>query len=122
MRRYPQIGDDILDTRAVDDMIEELEDELEEDPSLEAEQEQLKDLLSFREDLSGYCDWVHGETLILDTYRVQYTEQFAADIGAVSEDSQWPNNHIDWHTAMEDLFQDYTSSEIGRFEYYVRVS
>lgn len=151
-----RIGDDILDTRDVDGMIEELQDledaleecqscydEISENPEYyEAEeienalrrrdeaaedftaedQSLLKELLQFKEELEDYVpDWRHGETLILESYREEYTQQFAEDIGAVGENSSWIK--IDWEATAEELFRwDYTSAEIQGETYYVRAS
>ena len=142
-RLQPNIGDDILDTRDVDDLIEELTDELEEfdeeafsdfenldDDELEEKYgslrgsaetvyDKLVELLSFKEELEGYCDWEHGETLINEDYREKYAEEFAHDIGAVGDNSDWIK--IDWKATAEELFRyDYTSAEIQGETYYVR--
>lgn len=111
-----QIGDDILDTRDIDDRIEELEE-------LEEEVEELIQLKELRSDLADYCDWDHGETLIHESHQIEYAQQLADDIGAINPTPNWPNNHIDWEAAAEELFtHDYISSEIGRHTYHVRCS
>lgn len=35
----------------------------------------------------------------------EYAEELASDIGAVNRDAKWPNNHIDWEAAGEELLQ-----------------
>lgn len=127
-----QIGDDILDTRDIDKMIEDLEvveveylEALEKDDDktlqdLQLEMDELEELRQFKEELEPYCDWTHGETLIHETYRADYTESLAEDIGAVGKNSTWIV--IDWEATARELFDtDYTSALLGGEEYYVRV-
>ena len=59
----------------------------------------------------NYGDWDHGATLILESYFTQYAEQMAGDTGATNPDSAWPNSHIDWDAAAEELKADYTELE-----------
>ena len=149
-----KIGDDILDTRQIEDLIDDLthrsehlddcrdeyieamegddysqEDidylhnryqEAVEDFSVEDAQ-LLEDLLRFKDELEGYCDWDHGETLIHKDYREEYAELLAKDYGAISSTPQWPLDHIDWKAAAEELFRhDYTHAEIRGEIYYAR--
>lgn len=141
-----KIGDDILDTRDLEERIEELEaleEALEDafseyDPDDEEscdalrdadynftaeEREELTTLRDFKEEMEGYCDWRHGETLIEESYRETYAEQLAEDIGAIDRNANWPLNHIDWTAAAKDLFaHDYHYAELGGFTYYVHCS
>lgn len=136
------IGDQVLDTRYVNQMIEDLEDGISEelfkdyfDNTLTEEEfrerhgdpddyevEELKALRDFRDELEGYCDWNNGETLIEADYREIYAEELAEDIGAINRHATWPLQHIDWKAAAADLFRyDYTSADIQGYTYYVRV-
>lgn len=65
-------------------------------------------------------DWQYGATLILESYFQEYAEQLAEDIGAVNKDATWPNNHIDWHAAAEELKGDYTSIDFAGETYLIR--
>lgn len=139
------IGDDLLDTRDIEDRIDDLEaceadyEELltEYTPTksiAEAtklamdeagwdfdERHELIMLREFRAELEGYCDWRHGETLIHEDFFEHYAEELATDIGAVSSDHNWPLQHIDWKAAAEDLKQDYTNADMDGSTYYARV-
>jgi hypothetical protein len=136
------LGPDILDTRDVQQRIDELTETEEEYQELfdayfptmsaaEAAQKacdesgldyddriELQDLRELRDELEGYCDWTGGEALIHEDYFVQYTEQLAEDIGAIDPLATWPLNRIDWDAAAADLKADYTKSG----DYYVRMS
>jgi antirestriction protein len=50
----------------------------------------------------------------------EYAQDFAYDIGAVNDDGNWPNYHIDWEAAARDLAMDYTLVEWEGNDYYVR--
>lgn len=84
------------------------------------EQEELKQLLRFKGELEGYCDWQHGATLIRDDYLEEYAKELADDIGAIDTNAKWPLNHIDWEAAAEELKQDYTGGEFDGVTYWVR--
>ena len=82
---------------------------------------ELKVLRDFRDELEPYCsDWRHGETLIRDSYFKEYAEELAADIGAISQDHQWPLNCIDWDKAARELQMDYTSGYFDGVTYWAR--
>lgn len=65
-------------------------------------------------------DWTFGETLIREDYFVEYAEDYAGDVGLINEEARWPNNHIDWEAAAEDLKQDYSTVTYGDATYLVR--
>ena len=123
MLNYPSSNDDVIDSRDVIAAIEELESELEDsgedfdEADLLAE---LKELASEAEDYAS--DWRYGETLIRESYFVEYAQELAEDIGAVNSDQSWPNSCIDWDQAARDLQMDYTAVEFGDTTYYVRCS
>jgi hypothetical protein len=77
----------------------------------------LEDLKSQAECCS---DWEYGETLIRESYFEEYARQFASDIGAINEDSNWPNCHIDWEAAADALKQDYTGVDFDGETYLIR--
>lgn len=82
--------------------------------------EELAELLALAEQGEGYGDWSHGETLILESHFEDYAQELAEDIGAVNKDAKWPNNHIDWEAAADELRQDYTELDFGGETYLMR--
>lgn len=82
---------------------------------------ELAALESLAEEASDYADdWHYGVALIRDSYFEDYAREFADDIGATDRDAKWPNNHIDWEAAADELRQDYTSVEFYGVTYWVR--
>lgn len=85
------------------------------------ELEELAELEAFAKEGEDYCDdWHHGETLIREEYFEEYAQELAEDIGAVNKEATWPNNHIDWESAADDLRQDYTELDFGGETYLAR--
>lgn len=124
---------DIIDSRDViariDELVEErdsyIEDNEGETPDwvehYPDEAEELTALEELASEAEGYApDWHHGETLIRDSYFVEYAEQLADDIGAVNSEAGWPNSHIDWDAAADDLKQDYTAVDFAGETYWIR--
>jgi hypothetical protein len=125
--------DDVIDSRDVIDRIEELEGERDSwlaDPDADdsdwaavnvddaEELATLKALASEGEDYAA--DWTHGETLIRDSYFVEYAQELAEDIGAINHEASWPNTCIDWDQAARELRMDYTAVEFGDVTYWIR--
>jgi hypothetical protein len=136
-------NEDVLDSRDVIARIDELESELREqfeaelntgsdfekwlervadqqDFSMVDEAVELQILRSLAEEGAGSPDWAHGETLIRDSYFVDYAEQLADDIDAIKREANWPLNCIDWEKAAEQLKADYFSVEFDGVTYWVR--
>lgn len=110
---------DIFDSRDVIKRITELE--LGEDSLDEYEQEELKGLKELEDEAKGVApDWEHGATFICDDYFEDYARDLAEDIGAISRDSHWPANCIDWEQAANELRMDYCSIEVDGTDYWVR--
>jgi hypothetical protein len=65
-------------------------------------------------------DWQYGATLVRESYFQTYAESMAEDIGAVNSDAKWPNNHIDWEAAADELRQDYTEVTFKKVTYLMR--
>jgi uncharacterized protein (UPF0335 family) len=82
--------------------------------------EELDALLALQSQCEGYGDWDHGETLIHDGYFQTYAKELAEETGMVNEDARWPNNHIDWESAAEELQQDYMSIDFDGETYWMR--
>lgn len=117
-----EIGADILDSRDVDERIEELESAIADGDlgvlDYDTELDELRDLRKQAQDYTS--EWRYGVTLILDDYFVEYAQQMAEDIGATPREHTWPLSYIDWDRAADALKQDYTSIEIAGHEYWVR--
>jgi len=83
--------------------------------------DELDALVALQDEAEGYsADWTHGATLIRDSYFEEYAQEFAEELGMVNKDARWPNNHIDWESAAEELQQDYTSVDFDGVAYWVR--
>ena len=83
--------------------------------------EELATLKALAEEAEGYApDWTHGETLIRDSYFVEYAQELAEDIGAINHEASWPNTCIDWDQAARELRMDYTAVEFGDITYWIR--
>lgn len=141
MSRSIDNGQDIMDSRDVikafeemaqerEDLLEMIEDAEDVDEKIDAEKalkdwdddngpefEALEALCAEGEDLE---DWVHGATLIRDSYFTEYAQQSAVDIGAINKNQSWPNNCIDWDEAADQLKQDYSCVEFDGVTYWVR--
>lgn len=81
---------------------------------------QLRDLA---EDGEGFEDWVHGATLIRDTYFVEYTRDSFVDTSEpeVRESmNRWPFDCIDWERAARELQSDYCSVDFAGVTYWIR--
>lgn len=112
------VSSDVIDSRDIIERIDDLEarDDLDEYETVE-----LADLLAFAAEAEGYIsDWKYGESLIRDSYFVEYAQELADDIGAVSKDASWPNSYIDWDAAAEALQQDFTSIELRGVTFWAR--
>lgn len=124
---------DILDSRDIIARIEYLEgvqsdadedcgeEDCEAEPLTEDETAELVALKALAEEGEQYAaDWIHGETLIRESYFVTYAQELADDICDMSNASAWPFNHIDWEAAATDLRQDYSEIEFNGVTYLVR--
>jgi len=106
---------DILDSRDVQEYLDELEDDDDRD------EEEYKALKEFVKEARDYCeDWEHGETLIRESHFTEYAQDLADDIGAISRDLKWPYTCIDWERAAKELKYDYTSADFDGVTYYFR--
>lgn len=127
--------DDVIDVRDITERVEQLEDmahevdattaDFDEDEQ-EQQCEELAQLNALLGDLRGNGgdhDW-RGDwyplTLIRESHFEDYAQEFADDIGAVNTEAGWPNNHIDWRAAANELLIDYSSVEFDGVTYYYR--
>lgn len=115
-------GLDLIDSRDVIARIEWLEAEVEEEENTltDDERDELLMLKDLAKEAQHSPDWLHGETLIRDSYFATYAEELAEDIGAISGDAQWPLYCIDWERAARDLQQDYMNVEFDGTTYWIR--
>ncbi len=113
-------SDSMIDSRDIIARIEELEGAMTEGGITDDENDELAALMDLRDEADGSPDWLHGETLIRDSYFQEFAEEFADDIGAIDRNANWPLNHIDWEGAAEALKEDYTSVEFDGVTYWIR--
>lgn len=117
---------DIIDSRDVIARIEELKIALEsaaeeQDDSFSPEEaDELKGLEELAEQCEGYAGWLHGETLIRESYFTKYAQQLAEDFGRIDHTAGWPSTCIDWDKAAEELKQNYTEVDFNGTAYYIR--
>ena len=120
--------EDIIDSR---DIIERINELVEIDtahandptePELDDDERHELDVLSrLAEEAEGYAaDWLYGETLIRDSYFVEYAQELADDIGAIDTNASWPMSCIDWEQAARELQMDYTSVDFDGVTYWIR--
>lgn len=142
--------DDVIDSRDINERIEELETEvsdafeeyeeakkeIEEEPLsreawLEVEQaegspiwesnHELLTLKSLAAEGEGCApDWSYGATMIRDSYFESYARELAEDLGLIKSDLAWPYTCIDWEQAASQLQGDYTSIDFDGVTYWVR--
>ena len=107
---------DIIDSRAVDERIDELIEQEGEDPS-----EELQLLTALSSDGADYSpDWEYGVGLIRDSYFETYAQELAEDIGAIDPNAAWPTYCIDWERAAIELQMDYSCVDFDGITYWVR--
>ena len=113
-------SDDVIDSRDVIARIEELEaiDGIQD--KIDNRAEELIALRKLAEEAEGYArDWKYGETLIRDSYWIDYVKELLYEIGALPKDI--PNFlAIDWEETAKNIQVDYTSVEFDGVTYWVR--
>ena len=86
----------------------------------EDELKELNSLVQIQEEAEKYnCDWLHGATLINESYFADYTKEFVEETSNVDLNS-WPFNNINWKDAADELKQDYTEIDFNGTTYYIR--
>jgi hypothetical protein len=119
-----------VDVRDIIERVEELENTVppaeESDGDDNEDREELATLVGILDDLKGNGgdeqwrgDW-YPTTLIRETYFEDYARELAEDIGAIDKDAAWPDRHIDWEAAAQELLQDYQETDIEGTTYYYR--
>jgi hypothetical protein len=134
MAKYDSLSEltreDRLDSRDLEDVISELEDEQAEatedkddDAWDDTDGAALLDALrEFREETEGYSGdtWSDGVFFIADDDFEDYAQETAEDTGMLEDANTWPLRCIDWAQAARELQMDYTSATIGGREYWFR--
>lgn len=126
--------DDHLDSRDIQERIEELEALQEEDKSknpdtdtdfmTESEHEELGALTKLKEEYIEYygeSSWGFGAQFINADYFEEYAEEFCKDVGYISNDLPWfISNAIDWSEVADAMQQDYTEIELDGQTFYTQ--
>lgn len=82
---------------------------------------EYNNIISFCDDLDGYGDFSHGETIISEEYFVEYCEELVTDCGYISEDlPSFISNNIDWDAVADDLRVDYMEVDYDGTTYLMR--
>jgi hypothetical protein len=130
-------GADVIDGRDLSERLEGLRnyltargvdlDDLESaaDTAAEANDSALLDVIEETTMLADIADTYavaidNGETFIAATYFEDYAQNYAAEVSLINENASWPNNHIDWTAAAEELKIDYTEATLYGEAYLVR--
>lgn len=109
---------DTIDSRDVDDRIEELGD-LPEESLDDDDKAELAALNKLKEDVDS-SEWKYGLQLIRDSYFETHARDLADDIGAIDAKAGWPCNCIDWAQAAKELQYDYSTVEYDGITYWFR--
>ena len=132
-------SDNIIDSRDVENKIDELEQVVSEseDAVEEAEatgaaevdvdmdevkeaKEQLAILQAFKDEAANAnSEWDFGATFISENYFETYAKELAEDIGDFDPQAPWPMSCIDWAEAAGQLQQDYSTVDFDGTEYFV---
>ncbi len=134
--------DDTIDTRDMQERIEELYAELDLDADGEPNEydegdeqpepldddvraeleEELRELEAFKAEVEQYSgdSFESGITLIADSYFEEHAKDYAADIHGSEAMSSWPMDNIDWEGAASDLQMDYTQVSFRNYDFWVR--
>ena len=133
-------NENVLDSRNIQERIDELEKEIEyeraeneeeegeskEDKKEEEteekspEQEELAILLAFKEEVEQCnSEWDFGCTLIRESYFEEFCQQELEDLGTIPKDISW-YIVIDWEATAKNMEQDYSEVSFDGVAYLVR--
>jgi len=124
------LQDNVIDSRDIQDLIDELQaerDALEDNPEKllewkEANEDELSELLSVREQgQSVTTEWEFGEALIRESYWVEYVQELLADIGDLPKDLP-VYIAIDWEQTAKNIRVDYSEITFNGETYLIRTS
>lgn len=127
-----------IDTRELQDRIDELETERDEfidalpgdisDQEDTAEQKEqwdetdegkeLKELEDLKEEIGS--EWKYGVALIPEADFTDYAQELAEEVGDYNPDAGWPTNCIDWERAARELKMDYAEITYQGEQYLYR--
>lgn len=63
-------------------------------------------------------DW-YPDSLIRNDYFPTYARKVAEEVGLIDVNAKWPNNHINWERAAEELREDWQSVDAFGAVYWV---
>lgn len=132
-------SEDVMDSRDVIKRLEELQSDLDDLQTAvdDAEEGEEKDdaqaaiddwddrdeynaIKSFAEEgENATSEWTSGETLIRESYWVEYVEEMLKDIGDLPRDIPW-YIEIDWEKTAANIAADYTTIDFDGVTYYIR--
>jgi hypothetical protein len=128
-------NEDIIDSREIDERLQELEDDFlswtEENADDIAravtdveDYENYDELVSLRalvEEGQDYGDWSYGTTLIRETYFTEYCRQMCEDNGEIPRDlPSYIASHIDWDGVAGEIMADiYMPLDYNGVNYYI---
>jgi hypothetical protein len=110
---------DILDSRDIQERIDELELYISDDVFDEMEKDELESLQTFKDEVDS-TEWDSGITFIRDSYFVEFAQQEAEDLGLVQDNISWPYTCINWDDAADELRNDYSSIDFNGVGYWYR--
>ncbi len=84
------------------------------------EREEMAALKTLAEEAQGYApDWQYGETMIRESYFVEYCQELLEDIGDLPKDL--PHYiEIDWEKTARNIRMDYTEVDFDGVAYLIR--
>ena len=131
---------DVLDSRDLQERLEELENELEELEDAEEENEETSiedakqaikewkeenqeeiDALTALKDYCWDCGWRYGIAFVAEEDFEEYAQDLASDLyGEEIRNAHWPFDCIDWEQAADALRQDYSAIDYQGTTYLFR--
>ena len=111
-------NDDIIDSRELEERLEELKQLAEDNEINEEDQEELKMILEIKEECGGY-GWEYGITFIRAIYFDEYAEEYF-DNNYAHNIPENLRNYIDYKAFSRDLEIDYSSVDINGVYYYFK--
>lgn len=83
--------------------------------------DEYEDIRDFVDELEGYGDFDHGETIIHEDFFEEYCKELCEEIGDIPKDLPgYIENNIDWGGVADDLRMDYMTATYQRSDYYMR--
>jgi len=110
---------DVIDSRDLIALLEELEAMDDEPDALDDDELETRDEIRELAE-QGITDWIYGATLIRDDYFERYAQEVASDIGAIDKEAGWPLAHIDWEAAADALKRYYMQVSYLGVDYWAR--